>query len=246
MTRSMGDAIHDDVAALAAVAGSLQLVAGYVTGSPDIVWTSSDWAQFPGLVQVTIDQGFTGSPVEAAVVRDVEAGAWTASAAVDVSGWTAARPTIYCDQSTLPSVLADGWQGDLWLAIVGWVPGDSLPSAPGCTIVAVQNQEDVAGAYDLSVVLDPTWPGGNTSMPLLINSASGNIYLLDGGRLHHVTDPPSVAIYQAAGVALTSPVDSGEEAQLLADFPPGNPAVTVNSTVPTLTITGTVAPEAAS
>lgn len=157
MTRLMGDAIRDNVAALAAVPG-LELVAGYVTGTPDIVWTPADWALFVGLPEVTIDQGYTGSPVASAIVRDVETGAWTPANAVTTSPWTPARPTIYCNQSTLPAVLAAGWQGDLWLAIVGWQPGQSLPAAPGCTVVAVQNQLDVAGTYDLSTVLDPTWP----------------------------------------------------------------------------------------
>jgi hypothetical protein len=157
MTRLMGDAIHDNVAALAAVPG-LQLVAGYVTGSPDIIWTAADWDLFPSLPHVTIDQGYTGSPVASAIVRDVETGAWTPANAVATSPWTPARPTIYCNQSTLPAVLAAGWQGDLWLAIVGWATGDALPAAPGCTIVAVQNELDVGNAYDLSTVIDPYWP----------------------------------------------------------------------------------------
>lgn len=158
MTRTMGDAIADNVPALAQVSG-LQLVAGYVTGTPDILWTAADWAEFPGLPQVTIDQGYTGSPVPSAIVRDVEEGAWTAANAVNMSDWTPVRPTIYCDQSDLTGVLAAGWQGDLWLAIPGWVTGQALPTAPGCTVVAVQNQPDAGnGAYDLSVVLDPYWP----------------------------------------------------------------------------------------
>jgi hypothetical protein len=158
MTRTMGDAIAANAPTLATASG-LQLVAGYVTGSSDILWTASDWALFPNQVHVTIDQGYTGSPVPSADVRDVETGAWSASGAVDSGPWTAARPTIYCNQSTLPSVLSAGWQGDLWLAIVGWEPGQALPSAPGCNIAAVQNNLDAGGgAYDLSVVLDPYWP----------------------------------------------------------------------------------------
>jgi len=164
MTRSMGDAIHDNVAALARVPG-LQLVGGYVTGSADILWTPADWALFPRQLHVTIDQGYTGSPVPTAIVRDVEPGAWTPAAAVNRNGWTAARPTIYCDRSDLSragGVLASGWRGDLWLAYPGWQPGQALPAAPGCNYVAVQNQLNVANAYDLSVVLDDTWPIGGT------------------------------------------------------------------------------------
>jgi hypothetical protein len=77
---------------------------------------------------------------------------------------------------------------------------------------------------------------------MLVNTASGAIYLLDGGRMHHVVDPASVAIYRAAGVQLTGVVDAGEAAQLLADFPAGNPAVTVNTSTGSLTFTGTVIP----
>jgi hypothetical protein len=155
----MGDAIHDNVPALAGVSG-LQLVAGYATGTPDIQWTSADWATFSSLVEVTIDQGYTGSPVASAVVRDVETGAWSAGNAVDLTGWTPAGPTIYCNQSTLPSVVAAGWQGDLWLAILTSQPPSSPPvvNAPGCTVVAQQYAQGVGGAYDLSIVFDPVWP----------------------------------------------------------------------------------------
>lgn len=156
--RLMGDAIHDQVPQLAAVSG-LQVVGGYVTGSPDIVWTPADWLRFRALPRVEIDQGFTGAPQYGATVQDVETGAWGPG---DVPNWqahcTAPRPTVYCNRSTLPAVLATGWRGNLWLAIPGWVIGQQLPAAPGCTIVAVQNQLDVANAYDLSQVLDPTWP----------------------------------------------------------------------------------------
>lgn len=154
MTRIMGDATGPSSGSLP---GGLDLYAGYVTGDHAVMWTPMDWALVPAAKRVTIDQGFTGSPVPAAVVRDVETGAWGAWNAVNDQPWTAPRPTIYCNRSTLPAVLSVGWRGDLWLAIPGWKPGDPLPAAPGCTIVAVQNNYDNP-AYDLSAVLDPTWP----------------------------------------------------------------------------------------
>jgi hypothetical protein len=158
MTRLMGDAIADNASSLGSIAG-LQLVAGYVTGTSDIQWTAADWALYPSLPHVTIDQGYESPAVTTATVRDVETGAWAADAAtVSLSSWTAARPTIYCDQSTLPTILQLGWQGDLWLAIIGWAVGDTLPATPGCTVVAVQYDDDVNDEYDLSYVLDPTWP----------------------------------------------------------------------------------------
>lgn len=181
MTRTMGDATHANVAALAAVPG-LQLVAGYVTGSADIVWTALDWARFPRQLRITIDQG-NGVPVPSAIVRDVEPGAWSPQAAVNRTGWIpatpqgTARPTIYCDRNDLSregGVLQSGWRGDLWLAYPGWQVGQPLPTAPGCTYVAVQNQLNVGNAYDLSVVLDPFWPLGG---PVINHYQPGSVFL---------------------------------------------------------------------
>jgi hypothetical protein len=158
----MGDAIHDNVGALVAIPG-LQLVGGYVTGTLDIIWTPADWAKFPGKAHITIDQGYHSPPVTTAIVRDVESGAWSPGPAVSKTNWHTARPTIYCNRSDLSragGVLACGWKGDLWLAYPGWVPGMALPAAPGCNYVAVQNQLDVGGTHDMSVVIDPTWPIG--------------------------------------------------------------------------------------
>jgi hypothetical protein len=248
MTRLMGDAIADNAGALEQVAG-LQLVAGYVTGTPDIQWTAADWALFPNLPQVTIDQGAAGSPVAGATVRDVEAGAWTAGSAVSSQPWTAPRPTIYCDQSTLPAVLQAGWQGDLWLAIIGWSPGTALPTTPGCEVVAVQYAQNVSATYDLSYVLDTTWPatGGND---VLIIWAPTGAYLLSGGKLHAVANQDDLNLYIAAGVgqagsASGSRVSAAELTALQSDFPPGNPAVTVDTTGATYTITGTATPASA-
>jgi hypothetical protein len=182
MTRTMGDATHDAVPQLAAIRGQLQLVAGYDTGSPDIDWTAADWALFPGIPHVTIDQGFTGSPNPAATVRDVEYGAWAPGQAVNRAGWNVPRPTIYCTTGetgyNLAAVLADGWKGDVWLAIAGWQPGQPLPAAPGCTIVAVQNNYSNPN-YDLSVVLDPNWPYVEDSMVVIPGLPAGTTWVTD-------------------------------------------------------------------
>lgn len=236
MTGSMADAISANYGSLPAGV----MWAGYVTGPPSIQWTAAQLAT----AQVTIDQGSTGSPVPTANVRDVETGAWTPASAVVRAGWTAPRPTIYCDQDTLPQVLADGWQGCLWLAIPGWLIGQALPSAPGCQIVAVQNQQDAGnGAYDLSVVLDPTWPEAEVGAYIIQVPAGGTVeaayYLLEGGKFHHIVDPTSLLAYQAAGIQ-TIAVTAAEAEQLVADFPPGQPEVSVGSvsvTFPTYTST---------
>lgn len=135
----------------------------YGTGSNGIPWTPAERALFPtSVTMVEIDQGGAGTPVPGATVRDVENGAWGPGQAVNRNGWTAERPTIYCSRNTLPSVLADGWKGDILLAWPGW-QGEALPSAPGCNYVAVQ---DVFGAnYDHSTILDATWPFTKTPPP---------------------------------------------------------------------------------
>lgn len=162
MTGVIGyDAIHDDVASIPL---SAQVVMGYDTGSPEIQWTPEDWARFPHARHVHIDQGFTGSPVPTATVRDVEAGAWVAENAVrDTANWNAGRPTIYCNRDTLPRVLSAGWKGDLWLAIPNGIPPTAAPIVPGCTVVAVQFSFD--GATDRSVLFDRFWPAREPAVP---------------------------------------------------------------------------------
>jgi len=150
----MGDAISSAASALPAV----DIVAGYDTGTFDIRWTAATFAQFPGLIHVHIDQGGPGAPVYSANVIDVETAAWSPG---DVPGWiarcTAPVPTVYCNRSNLPAVLATGWRGPVWLAFPGWQPGQPLPVLPaGCRYVAIQNV--FQASYDLSAVLDPNWP----------------------------------------------------------------------------------------
>jgi hypothetical protein len=165
MTRTMGDAIGVNAAVLEE-AGT-DMVAGYVTGDGDVPWTAEDWGRFFGKVVVTIDQGSHGSPVPPADVRDVEAGAWTVGAAVSRAGWTATRPTIYCSASTLSALEGAGWKGDVWVADwTGTPPAGPYPVPAGMTCVAVQyTDKGGGGAYDLSVVFDPAWPGGTTPAP---------------------------------------------------------------------------------
>jgi hypothetical protein len=157
---TMWDAIRANIAAIPADA---EMVAGYVTGTPDIRWEASDWRRYSGIRQITIDQGGIGSPVSTATVRDVEDGAWLPEPAVrDTANWNAGRRTIYCNLDTLPRVLAAGWRGDLWLAIPSNVPHATPPDVPGCTVVAVQYK--FAGSYDQSIVYDPYWPARSPFM----------------------------------------------------------------------------------
>jgi Putative peptidoglycan binding domain len=162
MARTMGDATGANASAL--TLRPLQLVAGYDTGTPDIKWTDSDWAMFPGKVQVHIDQGYgdTRSAEAHALVFDVEAGAFSPDqAAALIAASTAARPTIYVNRDNEDATVASArqapnWKGDIWLAYPGWRPGMPLPVPPGCQIVAVQ--DTYTADYDLSYVLDDSWP----------------------------------------------------------------------------------------
>lgn len=105
------DCIHANIAHLPSNAG---IVAGYVTGSTDIVWTNADWARHPDAVR--IDQ----SPVnttfdETADVLDYEFGAATLG---DIGPWVTEAwknfhngvrvgqrtPAVYCSMNSIHDV----------------------------------------------------------------------------------------------------------------------------------------------
>jgi hypothetical protein len=151
----MLDCTNVNAAWVAANIPTPDVIAWYGTGSPDIDWTPGDLALFPHSVKAEIDQGGSGSPILAATIRDVESGAWSPGQAVNKAGWNVPRPTIYCNRSTLPSVIADGWRGDIWLAWPGYA-GPTAPIFQGVNVVAVQNV--FAQRYDGSIIYDPTWP----------------------------------------------------------------------------------------
>lgn len=155
----------------------------YGTGSPAIEWSAAERAMFPSDILVEIDQGGMGTPVLTAMVRDVENGAWQPGQAANKTGWHVTRPTIYCNRSTLPSVAADGWKGDVWLAWPGWT-GEALPEHPGITIIGVQDQFN--GGYDHTTFIDPTWPAlpnpvpAGNSMSITVDSRNANMaYTVD-------------------------------------------------------------------
>lgn len=127
----------------------------YGTGSVDVQWTSAEKELFPADILVEIDQGGADTPIYTAPVRDVEAGAWSVSQAVNRNRWVAERPTIYCDRLTLPEVIAAGWNGDIWLAWPGWA-GETLPDVGPAKIIGVQDAFD--GYYDHTTFLDASWP----------------------------------------------------------------------------------------
>src|ERR1700722_8516699 len=162
MPRTMIDCIGANAVDVHDKLPNTAIVGCYVTGTEEIVWneTEKELWQTHGATLITIDQGYQSPAETSAIVRDVEDTAWSPAKAVDRNTWNAdvAQPTIYCDQAYLPQVLAAGWHGNLWLAIPGWKAGGALPDVGACTVVAVQNAENVDDLYDSSVVLDEYWP----------------------------------------------------------------------------------------
>ena len=163
MNRLMGDSIGVNADRIPA---SVEMVAGYDTGTVDIVWDEHDWALFPGKLQVHIDQGYgsTRATEAHALVFDVETGAFSPDQAAElISINTSPRPTIYVNRSNMVATIASAqhasnWRGDVWLAFPGWSGSASeLPKLPaGCHYVAIQDQYN--STYNLSTVLDDTWP----------------------------------------------------------------------------------------
>ena len=180
------DATHLNVSSIPV---SAPVVLGYDTGTPDIRWTAADWARFSTRRHVHIDQGGPGSPVLTSHVRDVETGAWDAVRAVqDTAGWNVPRRTIYCNQNTLPRVLAAGWHGDLWLAIPSPEPPTEPPVVQDCRVVAVQFSFD--GDNDRSIVFDDTWPNTASNGGTFVYPAPGHLTSATGVFLRWDAVPP--------------------------------------------------------
>lgn len=171
----------------------------YGTGSPDIEWTLEERALFPHAEMVEIDQGGAGTPIPTAVVRDVENGAWAPGQAVNKAGWHVPRPTLYGSRNTFTQVVADGWQGDYWLAWPGW-NGEQLPAAKGVNIVAVQDAFE--SKYDHNTILDTSWPLLPPS-PLSMTIVSRNAHMaipVQEGADHYVIKWNGLTIMEVAAV----------------------------------------------
>ena len=157
MTRTMYDSVTP-----AAIPADAQMVAGYLDG--EYAWTSQDWARFAGAVKITI----TITATNQGDVLDVETGDATSGQA---PGWIKARrmsghnqPTIYCNRSTVQSVIqactsekltlnADYW---IWLATLDGTT--SYPAVPK-GIVAYQDKSAAMLGFnaDSSLVVADWW-----------------------------------------------------------------------------------------
>jgi hypothetical protein len=165
----MTDRIMGDATTLASIPLTVSIVGVYRNGryaaDPAVVNQRFPLSRF---VHVWID--VDASCPASAQVLDVEKFDATPEQA---PGWVKARrkavhtslPTVYCNRSTLPAVLAEcAAEGliaaehyQLWIATLdngeSW-NGRELRTIPG--VVAVQ-LETVGGAWDRSVVYEPRW-----------------------------------------------------------------------------------------
>lgn len=138
------------------------MVAGYVDKIKLEPWTAADWALFPNAVKVQIVKKASSNFGH---VLDVEPGDATPA---EAPGWVKRRraaglatPTIYCNQSTWPSVQQafkdqNVAQPLYWIAKYDDVK--NFPTLNGITAVAKQYHGNDPAGYDLSWVAD-YWPG---------------------------------------------------------------------------------------
>lgn len=109
------DTIHDNVHKLP---NNLLAVMGYVTGTPDIKWTSSDWNYFYGASKVRVDQssGLSQFALGQADVADVERGAGTVQeflAAAYERRTKGLQSTLYISYGSLDNAVLDVDRGGL-------------------------------------------------------------------------------------------------------------------------------------
>jgi len=133
---------------------------------------------------------------------------------VNRNGWTTARPTIYCSASVLPALGQAGWRGDVWVAdYINQAPTQPYPVPAGMTCVAWQwTDQGGGGAYDLSVVFDPTWPQAAPApkgkkvpgMIVIRNATTGACCTLDAGQVHFIAQGADLNAFGAAGVPVVT------------------------------------------
>lgn len=155
---------------------------------------------------------------------------------------------VYSDLSVLPSLGAcTGWP--LWVAWPNPTPPAAGQLAPWSAWTFWQCGESGTDQdqFNGTPAQLRAWAAKGASSMLMIEVPAGGTvvsgyYLVSGGKWHHIVDQQSVDAYTAAGIQ-TAAVSAAEGAQLLADYPPGSPSVSVGTvTFPSFTVT----PEAAS
>jgi lysozyme len=207
--------------------------------------------------QVAAAGGFRPGDMAAVVASDYPGttGAMIAAWCTEMTALAGPQVAIlvYSDLSVLPS-LGECTSWPLWVAWPNPTPPTTAQLAPWTTWTFWQNgitTTDTDQFNGTPAQLTAWLHGASTQeddMLIIAGFPNGEIYLLSGGKLHYITSPSDVMAYQGAGIQ-TVTVSAGEATQLLEDYPPGNPAVTVTTpplTLPDLTITGTITPQEAS
>lgn len=140
-----------------AIPTNAALVAGYINGP--FAWTAAEWARFPHSVKVRISVRSTTNDGH---VCDCETGDLTPKQAVQ---WVVMRrkagadPTVYCNNSTWPTVQAafrsaGVAQSHYWIARY-----DGSAVIPAGAVAKQYNDPPKSGGnYDISAVAD-YWPG---------------------------------------------------------------------------------------
>lgn len=153
--------------------------AGYVTGTPDIAWTASDWDAHPGAIRIDQSPADTARD-ETADVLDYENGAATLA---DIPGWARAAwtnrskgvrqgqrwPCVYASMSNVTPVAntltAAKITSGVFLWIADWgiadaaAQADILKASGPWPVVGVQLRD--AGLYDVSL-FSSAWLGNVT------------------------------------------------------------------------------------
>lgn len=182
----------------AAIPGSAGMVAGYLDPSP-WAWSTADWARFPHAVQVQVA---VRADTPAGHVLDVERGDATP---VQAPGWVQRRraagadPSVYCNLSTWPLVIAAFVaarveQPHYWIAHYDGFA--SLPTMGGITAVAHQWANQPGGQhYDVSAVVD-NWPGVDQKEETMsISPADRAAVALQVEQYKNPADPTDVDVH---------------------------------------------------
>ena len=143
MTGTMPDTIHANVNNINPN-GPFTHVAGYTSGTPDIMWTAADWSRFPRQHHIRIEQGYGGFTPNMSDydVLDIETGAWTPETAANeverrvLAGYT--WTTLYGNDTALSQTasLIKAKGDHIWIGHVDCVLADwNLNEAEAAAIV---------------------------------------------------------------------------------------------------------------
>ena len=194
------------------------IVAGYVDGL--YRWTAADWHRLAASQHVTIT--VYGAP--GARVADCETGDLTAA---QVAYWAhnelnaGRRPTIYCNGSTRPDVVAALATQGVFPAAVDWWLADptGTPHRPVWAVACQYAWHSLGQTGALNVdlsVTDGTWPGTITPVPP-VKATGVSIVTCPGGGYWEVAADGGVFAYGGApfygslgGQHLSAPITSAD------------------------------------